>query len=179
MAHISPLGAIMIFLCGFGYAKPVNVNPRNFKDPKKGMKRFYTDVCCSSIVLATSGLRNEFVAPKLGVRGVPRYQVLREKQKVLYNREAINYAAHINTLDQVLSGTDVESVQVELDEGVLVCLAGEDWYVTINKQGSIDRYIMKNSNSKNDAINEVQAALAYLRENLSKEMKIANNVLGM
>ncbi len=37
MAHISPLGAIMIFLCGFGYAKPVNVNPRNFKDAKKGM----------------------------------------------------------------------------------------------------------------------------------------------
>ncbi len=37
MAHISPLGAIMIFLCGFGYARPVNVNPRNFKDPKKGM----------------------------------------------------------------------------------------------------------------------------------------------
>ena len=37
MAHISPIGAVMIFLCGFGYAKPVNVNPRNFKDPKKGM----------------------------------------------------------------------------------------------------------------------------------------------
>ncbi len=37
MAHISPLGAVMIFLCGFGYAKPVNVNPRNFKDAKKGM----------------------------------------------------------------------------------------------------------------------------------------------
>ena len=37
MAHISPLGAVMIFLCGFGYAKPVNINPRNFKDAKKGM----------------------------------------------------------------------------------------------------------------------------------------------
>ncbi len=37
MAHISPMGAIMIFLFGFGYAKPVSVNPRNFKDPKKGM----------------------------------------------------------------------------------------------------------------------------------------------
>lgn len=37
MAHISPLGAAMIFLCGFGYAKPVPVNPRNFKDTKKGM----------------------------------------------------------------------------------------------------------------------------------------------
>lgn len=37
MAHISPLGALMIILCGFGYAKPVSVNPRNFKDSKKGM----------------------------------------------------------------------------------------------------------------------------------------------
>ncbi len=37
MAHISPIGALMIFLCGFGYAKPVSVNPRNFKDAKKGM----------------------------------------------------------------------------------------------------------------------------------------------
>ena len=37
MAHISPMGAIMIFLFGFGYAKPVSVNPRNFKDSKKGM----------------------------------------------------------------------------------------------------------------------------------------------
>ncbi len=37
MAHISPIGALMIVLCGFGYAKPVSVNPRNFKDSKKGM----------------------------------------------------------------------------------------------------------------------------------------------
>lgn len=37
MAHISPMGAIMMLLCGFGYAKPVGVNPRNFKDTKKGM----------------------------------------------------------------------------------------------------------------------------------------------
>lgn len=36
-AHIDLLGALMIVLCGFGYAKPVSVNPRNFKDPKKGM----------------------------------------------------------------------------------------------------------------------------------------------
>ena len=37
MAHIDILGAIMILFVGFGYAKPVPVNPRNFKDPKKGM----------------------------------------------------------------------------------------------------------------------------------------------
>ena len=37
----------------------------------------------------------------------------------------------------------------------------------------------KNSNNKNAAINEVQEALAYIRENLDKELQMANNVLGM
>ena len=37
MAHIDILGAIMILFVGFGYAKPVPVNPRNFKNPKRGM----------------------------------------------------------------------------------------------------------------------------------------------
>lgn len=37
MSHIDPLGAVMILLVGFGYAKPVPVNPRNFKNPKGGM----------------------------------------------------------------------------------------------------------------------------------------------
>ena len=36
-AHIDPIGALMILLVGFGYAKPVPVNPRNFKNPKAGM----------------------------------------------------------------------------------------------------------------------------------------------
>ena len=37
LAHIDLVGALMIFLVGFGYAKPVPVNPRNFKNPKGGM----------------------------------------------------------------------------------------------------------------------------------------------
>lgn len=37
MRHIDPLGAITLFLVGFGYGKPVPVNPRNFKNPKAGM----------------------------------------------------------------------------------------------------------------------------------------------
>lgn len=35
--HLDLFGVIMIFLCGFGYAKPVPVNPRNFKNRKAGM----------------------------------------------------------------------------------------------------------------------------------------------
>ncbi len=36
-AHIDPMGALMIFLFGFGYAKPVEVRMRNFNKPKRDM----------------------------------------------------------------------------------------------------------------------------------------------
>jgi len=35
--HLDFFGTLMIFVVGFGYAKPVPVNPRNFKSYKKGM----------------------------------------------------------------------------------------------------------------------------------------------
>lgn len=34
-AHLDPLGTIMLFIAGFGWGKPVPVNPYNFKDPVK------------------------------------------------------------------------------------------------------------------------------------------------
>lgn len=37
MAHIDYMGAIMIYLVGFGWAKPVNVDSRYFNKPKRDM----------------------------------------------------------------------------------------------------------------------------------------------
>ena len=37
MAHIDPFGALALLLFGFGWAKPVPIDPRNFKHPKLGM----------------------------------------------------------------------------------------------------------------------------------------------
>ena len=37
LAHIDYIGSLMIFLFGFGWAKPVQVNPRYFKNPKRDM----------------------------------------------------------------------------------------------------------------------------------------------
>ena len=34
-AHIDPIGMLMLFLVHFGWAKPVMINPRNFKNPKR------------------------------------------------------------------------------------------------------------------------------------------------
>lgn len=37
VAHFEPIGLLMFLLVGFGFAKPVPVNPYNFKDLRKGM----------------------------------------------------------------------------------------------------------------------------------------------
>ncbi len=35
--HFHPLGFLCMLLCGFGWAKPVPINPRYFKNPKRDM----------------------------------------------------------------------------------------------------------------------------------------------
>ncbi|MDI6815619.1 MAG: site-2 protease family protein [Actinomycetota bacterium] len=37
LKHLDPLGTLMIIVAGFGWAKPVPVNPHRFKDPRKHM----------------------------------------------------------------------------------------------------------------------------------------------
>ncbi|MBQ8203035.1 MAG: site-2 protease family protein [Clostridia bacterium] len=37
LAHLDPLGSLCILLFGFGWAKPVQINPRYFKNVKAGM----------------------------------------------------------------------------------------------------------------------------------------------
>ena len=37
LAHLDPLGSLLMLLVGFGYAKPVPIYPINFKNAKKGM----------------------------------------------------------------------------------------------------------------------------------------------
>ncbi|MDY3297301.1 site-2 protease family protein [Selenomonas sp.] len=34
-AHIDPIGLLMLFLVRFGWAKPVTINPNNFKQPRR------------------------------------------------------------------------------------------------------------------------------------------------
>jgi len=37
LAHLDPLGTLLLLLVGFGWAKPVPVNPARFQDPRRGM----------------------------------------------------------------------------------------------------------------------------------------------
>ena len=37
LKHLTPIGTLLLFVVGFGFAKPVPIDPRNFRDFKKGM----------------------------------------------------------------------------------------------------------------------------------------------
>jgi Zn-dependent protease len=37
LKHIDPMGFLCMFVLGFGWAKPVPINTRNFRNPKRGM----------------------------------------------------------------------------------------------------------------------------------------------
>jgi Zn-dependent protease len=52
IAHLDPIGSLMILLVGFGWGKPVPVNPNNFKDPRMGSALTSLAGPISNLVLA-------------------------------------------------------------------------------------------------------------------------------
>ena len=56
LAHIDPIGFILLVLFGFGWAKPVPVDMRNFKNPKRGMALTALAGPVSNFVLALLAL---------------------------------------------------------------------------------------------------------------------------
>lgn len=61
--HIDPFGALMMLVVGFGWAKPVPVDPRYFKNPQSGMA-----------ITALAGPLSNFLLAYLSTMG---YQALR------------------------------------------------------------------------------------------------------
>ena len=56
LSHIDPMGALCLLLFGFGWAKPVPVDPRNFKNPKVGMAVTAIMGPIANLVAAFAGL---------------------------------------------------------------------------------------------------------------------------
>ena len=54
--HIDPLGALCMLIFGYGWAKPVPINARNFKDPRKGMALTALAGPMTNLLLGTIGV---------------------------------------------------------------------------------------------------------------------------
>ncbi len=71
LAHLDPIGALMMVFCRFGWAKPVPVNPYYFDDPKKDMVLVSFAGPLSNIFLAfVFATIYPFVMTGLGLIGV-------------------------------------------------------------------------------------------------------------
>lgn len=55
-AHIDPIGALSIFFTGYGWGRPVQVNPLNFKKYRKGMALTAAAGPFSNIIVAVFGI---------------------------------------------------------------------------------------------------------------------------
>jgi len=55
LAHLDPIGSLMILFVGFGWAKPVPVNPVNFSNPRLDMMKVAFAGPASNLLLAFTG----------------------------------------------------------------------------------------------------------------------------
>ncbi len=55
IAHLDPIGSLMILFVGFGWAKPVPVNPVNFSNPREDMMKVAFAGPASNLILAFIG----------------------------------------------------------------------------------------------------------------------------
>lgn len=66
IAHLDILGTILMFIVGFGWAKPVPIDPRNFKDPKKDTILVAIAGPLSNLAMAlAAGLALRYMIPKM------------------------------------------------------------------------------------------------------------------
>ena len=70
IAHLDVLGTILMFVVGFGWAKPVPVNPNNFKNPRKGMLLVALAGPASNLLMAIfAGLMIRYFLPNYSQSG--------------------------------------------------------------------------------------------------------------
>lgn len=86
LAHIDYLGAALIILVGFGWANPVPVNARNFKNPKSGM----------AITALAGPVSNILVAFVLLLLNYLLIAIFGLSQVMIYATIFLNYAAQVN-----------------------------------------------------------------------------------
>lgn len=71
LAHLDPIGTLCMVLFHFGWAKPVPVNPRHFRDPRKGMAITAAAGPLSNLLLAVFSALLFLLTGKLAVALLP------------------------------------------------------------------------------------------------------------
>ena len=67
LRHLDPLGTLLMIVTGFGWAKPVSVNPMYYKDRKKGMALVAVAGPLANLIMATVAMLLGMLSIRLAV----------------------------------------------------------------------------------------------------------------
>ena len=91
LAHLDPIGSLMLLLVGFGYAKPVPVNPINLNNPRLDMMKVAFAGPFSNLILCFFGcLIMRFVGIEQLTEIIGYKRVLTSVGNMLFTFSAIN-----------------------------------------------------------------------------------------
>lgn len=126
LAHLDPVGTLMIFLVGFGYAKPVPVNPARLKHPRRDFALISLAGPVSNLIM---GFICVFIAYALSAIGGSSNTVSAILQFFLY-------AAQVNVMLAVFNFIPVPPLD---GSRILTAVLPDKIYFSIMKY---ERYIM-------------------------------------
>ncbi|HBR31195.1 MAG TPA: hypothetical protein DD733_03825, partial [Clostridiales bacterium] len=66
ISHLDPIGTLMMFLIGFGWAKPVPINIRNFKKPRRDLFLVSIAGVTVNLLLALIGMMLMYASTHIG-----------------------------------------------------------------------------------------------------------------
>lgn len=97
LKHLDLMGTLMLLFVGFGWAKPVPVNPLNFKDYRKGMRK-----------VSLAGVTMNFILGVLGIAFFAIYvaatkNVLVELYIIMFVQYLLIYSMSINFILMVFN----------------------------------------------------------------------------
>lgn len=119
-----------------------------------------------AIVLATSKGDNSLVDIKLGKDKISYYLPQRDKVRLYSDEEARHKVIQLKyLLNELLNGEELGDIDIDINVDVVKCIAGSDWYISLDSKGNIERFVLDNSNDRDRAMKEMNSyLLAYGNE---------------
>jgi Zn-dependent protease len=93
LAHLDPIGALMMLLAGFGWAKPVPIDPSYYKNHKRGTMLTSIAGPLSNLLLAfLAAFPLIFLASKYNIDALDQF----DKKMIMFNFSWMFFAANVN-----------------------------------------------------------------------------------
>ncbi|MBR4694389.1 MAG: hypothetical protein IKP07_06200 [Bacilli bacterium] len=162
----SPIKNVVINQSYAMYSSKKHSTNLGVKDVKKGLGSFYSDVDEVAIVLATANKDDSLIPIDLDAK-VPEYQPQRGRINYYEGEKAQEMVEHYHMLNNLLNDHSIESGEIVLNENIVACISGDDWYISVDNKGKIEQFILSTTIRKNDALKEMQASLEVLKERIA------------